>query len=246
MVAGVFLVLGTLSAAADEAGELSQETLARLVRACAPEVDSTTQAAIIAVESGGSTWILHDDNDNRVYDPPSRKVAEATLTALISRNRSAYASSDRGIDVGLAQINTNNLAYLGVSANDLLDPCTNLHASARIIVDAYVRERTMLSQEGGWRGDEIALRRALQDYNSGRPDGDDAYVRAVYATLDGQLVREVGNSMRVAQVPIIPLRFTVPTKASKRPGSTENTHFYHASWATLPPSRTAHVDEFRP
>jgi len=217
---------------ADEASSIPHGTLARLVRACAPQVDSTTQAAIIAVESGGSPWLLHDDNDGRIYAPQSRQQAEAAVNALVTRDREFYGVRDRGIDVGLAQINTTNLSMLGLHAADLLEPCANLNASARILVDAYVRERAVLAKDAGWHGDEVALRHALQVYNSGRPEGDDGYVRAVYATLDGSLVREVGSGVRVAPIPVIPLRVVTMAPLTKKITSPRSSAFYQQGKAS--------------
>ncbi len=162
---------------------ISQTDLDRLVRRCAPQVSAVTQAAIVAVESGGDAWALHDDNDGHVYLPSTHAAAVALALALVRRNREAYGANDRGVDVGLAQINSGNYAALGVTPDRMLEPCENLRASAKIIVAAYVRERALLSADPSWRGDQVALRRALQVYNSGSSHGDDAYVRAIFAAV---------------------------------------------------------------
>lgn len=186
---------------------MSHDILARLVRVCAPEVNSTTQAAIVAVESGGSPWVLHDDNNDRVYSPMTLPSARSFAQELLVRNKAIYGVRDRGVDFGLAQINSSNFTSLGVTANDMLDPCANLNASARIISSAYLHERTLLSADPSWHGDERALERALEEYNSGRPSGDDGYVRAIFATLDGSLVRQVGSGARVTPLRVIPITF---------------------------------------
>jgi type IV secretion system protein VirB1 len=208
------LGLTRVPAFADAPEMMSHEMLARLVRVCAPQVNSTTQAAIVAVESGGLPWVLHDDNDGRVYSPATLESAQSFARELLARNKAVYGAGDRGVDVGLAQINSSNFVSLGVTAADMLDPCANLNASARIITSAYVHERAILARDPSWRGDERALERALQDYNSGRPSGDDAYVRAIFSTLGGTLVREVGSASRVTLIPVSPLPLPNPPRVA--------------------------------
>ncbi len=177
---------------------LSRSVLSRLVHDCAPEVNAVTQAAIVAVESGGDAWAMHDDNDDRVYSPSSLGGATKLVGALVTRDRALYGSRDRGIDVGLAQINSKNFPALRVTPTAMLDPCENLHASARIIVTAYLHERRLLDQDPSARGDQLALRRALQVYNSGRSSGDDNYVRAIFNAVGIPLVH---NDVGIAGVP---------------------------------------------
>lgn len=178
---------------------ISRPLLARLVRACAANVDATIQAAIVSVESGGNAWALHDDNDGSTYAPNSYEAAQNLAQSIIERNRLQYGSQDRGVDVGLAQINSLNFAMLGVGASAMLDPCDNLRASQSIILTAYQHERSLMGSDGDNDG---ALRRALQVYNSGQSTGDDAYVRAIFASVSTPFVHEVGGDRPVArQIP---------------------------------------------
>ena len=157
--------------------QISRPLLERLVRACAADVDPTTQEAIVDVESGANAWALHDDNTNLVYAPARLIDATALATDLIAQGHRRFGARDRGVDVGLGQVNSQNFGPLGVSATTMLDPCQNLRASSRIIAEAYEQERARVGS------DQIALRRALQVYNSGRSTGDDRYVQAVVAAV---------------------------------------------------------------
>ena len=222
--------------ATDAAGHTSSRDLARLVRACAPRIDRTTQSAIVAVESGGSAWAVHDDNDGRVYAPATYDTARILVETLVARDEIVFGHLNRGVDVGLAQINSTNFASMGVTAADMLEPCRNLKASAIILENAYVRERSLLANRAGWRGDEVALQRALQVYNSGRSSGDDAYVRAVYATLAGFLVRGVASTIVATPEIVRSRRLIFPVGqlqqvASRKlfPTQAHGTMFYHAS-----------------
>ena len=215
---------------------VSKGALDTLVRTCAPQVSAVTQAAIVAVESGGDAWALHDDNDGHVYLPNTHASAVALALALVRRNREAYGANDRGVDVGLAQINSSNYASLGVTPDRMLEPCENLRASAKIIVAAYVRERALLSADPTWHGDQLALRRALQVYNSGRSHGDDAYVRVIFAAVGLPAVAErpIGSApVRTASAFHVDASRTVPFRAAS---------FVRTQNAPLASAQFVHID----
>jgi len=73
------------------------------------------------------------------------------------------------------QISTQHAADLGLSADQLFDPCTNVRAGAQILAVEYQRAAA-LDGEG-----QTALRRALSEYNSGSPivGFDNGYVSIV-------------------------------------------------------------------
>jgi type IV secretion system protein VirB1 len=174
---------------------ISADLLARLIGSCAAEINPRTQAAIVAVESGGDAWAVRDDNDGSHYSPDSFDDAVAIEHVLRERDRGVYAAADRGIDVGLAQINSSNFAALRVDAATMFDPCDNLRASAKIFAAAYSHARAALGAGSGADADQLALQQALQVYNSGKGSGDEAYVRAILATLDTPFVRTIAPGM---------------------------------------------------
>jgi type IV secretion system protein VirB1 len=67
----------------------------------------------------------------------------------------------RSVSVGLMQVSTQHAADLGVTVDQLFDPCTNVQAGARLLTDKYQEAARSLG-EG-----QAALTRALSEYNSG-------------------------------------------------------------------------------
>jgi len=119
-----------------------------LMEQCAPAIAPVTMAAVVQQESGGNPLALHDNTTGRSYRPAS--LAE---TAQLARDLIAQGHS---VDIGLAQINSRNLSSLGMTVDQVLQPCENLRAAQAVLLD-------------GWRrsGD---LRSTLSAYNTGRLD----------------------------------------------------------------------------
>jgi len=88
-----------------------------------------------------------------VRQPRTLREAQAWARYLLQRGRS--------VSVGLMQVSTERLADLGLTANELFDPCTNVRAAAGLLATKY---QHAAANEGG--GQE-ALLRALSEYNSG-------------------------------------------------------------------------------
>jgi type IV secretion system protein VirB1 len=127
-----------------------------LATACAPTVAPQTLAPLVQIESGFNPLAINVNNKPRItVRPRSAPEAAATARRLIAEGRS--------VDLGLAQINSGNLSWLGLSIEDAFDPCRNLAAAARILGNGYVRA-------GAERvGEQSALRTALSIYNTGDP-----------------------------------------------------------------------------
>lgn len=140
-----------------------------LLMMCAPAVDPITMAAVVKQESGGQPWVVNNNTTRKSMAFASKAVAVAAAVAAIGRGES--------VDMGLAQINSNNLPALGLSVNQIFDPCTNIAAGARILATGYERTGSL----GG----------ALSMYNTGRADSKIgvAYAQKVFgqagATVPG-------------------------------------------------------------
>lgn len=119
-----------------------------LLLACAPAVDPVMMSSIVKQESGGHPWSINDNNGKRSYRLKSKDEAVLKATELISAGHS--------IDMGLAQINSKNLRWLGLSVTQAFDPCTNVAAGATVLTQGY--------QKTG------SLQAALSIYNTGKPD----------------------------------------------------------------------------
>jgi type IV secretion system protein VirB1 len=119
---------------------------------CAPNVSQQTVVAIIKTESGGNPFAL---NVNGGTQPPAQSNA-ASATATAQR----YIAAGYSVDLGLGQINSRNMRWLGLTWDTVFDPCTNVAALGRVITQNY-----FAAIPG--RDPQTALRVALSLYNTG-------------------------------------------------------------------------------
>jgi type IV secretion system protein VirB1 len=125
---------------------------------CAASVHPSTSFDVVRVESNFNPYAiaeivpknerLHGRKGVISHQPDNRADALRVVKRL--------AAQGRRYSVGLMQITSTNFRYYGVTAGDLLDPCTNLSVFERILTDCYRR--------GG------SLKRALSCYYSGNFD----------------------------------------------------------------------------
>jgi type IV secretion system protein VirB1 len=124
---------------------------------CAPMAAPSTLAAVATVESGLDPLAIGVNGAHRQQaHPGSFDEAVATAHRLLA--------AGRNIDLGLAQINSANLASLGLTVSDALTPCPNLRAAGQVLQRAY------WSQSPNPGREQAALRTALSIYNTGRTD----------------------------------------------------------------------------
>lgn len=133
---------------------LSLTDMHDLAAACAPTVAAETLISVAKVESGFDPLAIG------VNGAP-RMTVRAKSSAEAVRQASALITAGRSVDLGLAQINSRNLAWLGLTVEDAFDPCHNLAAAARVLQDGYGRSRADAV------GEQPALRTALSYYNTG-------------------------------------------------------------------------------
>ena len=94
--------------------------------ACAPNVAPATLEAVISVESGGNPFALNV-NGLSVQPPPARDIREAAKVAA------SFIARGYSVDLGLMQVNSRNLVTLGLTLQQVLDPCTNIRGGATIL-----------------------------------------------------------------------------------------------------------------
>jgi len=128
---------------------------------CAPGISVRTMAGIVQVESGGDPLAIGDNTSDRSYHLSDRAAAEAFARRLLREGHS--------LDLGLAQINDANLLRVGLTLTGVFDPCRNLRAAAQIFREDYVLARRRFGAS------QLALRRALGMYNTGRLDAGGGY-----------------------------------------------------------------------
>ena len=136
-----------------------------LLTECAPMVAPSTMSAIVQVESGGNPLAMWNNSTRSMVIPGSRAQAIQYL-------RQAIAAGQR-VDVGLAQVDTENFAAFGLTPGTAFHVCTNLRAGAEIL-----RQDWNQSLASGYRGQQ-ALYHAFEAYNSGRLTGDAAYANRI-------------------------------------------------------------------
>lgn len=121
-----------------------------LAAQCAPAVAPETLLSVVQVESRFDPLAIGVNGKPRIaVSAASHQEAAAKASALIAAGRS--------VDLGLAQINSKNLGWLGLSVAAAFDPCRNLAAGARVLQAGY--------EDGA--DAQPALRRALSRYNTG-------------------------------------------------------------------------------
>jgi type IV secretion system protein VirB1 len=135
-----------------------------LLQQCAQQVAPVTMAAVIQTESGGWPWTI---NVNGLPGGSMRfNNQQSAVMAAIRYIRMGYK-----VDLGIAQVDSDNLSWLGLNVQQAFNPCTNLQAAQKVLVDAY--------RQAGAAGAQ-SLDGAFQAYNSGNTSGDGRYAKVVY------------------------------------------------------------------
>lgn len=123
---------------------------------CAPGVSPGTMAAIAHAESRFEPLAIGVNRGTPVRPPRTREEAVRLARRLIARGES--------VDLGLAQINSSNLTWLGLSLEAVFDPCRNLAAAATVLRGGFQ------PASSSPRDRQQALRVALSRYNTGDPE----------------------------------------------------------------------------
>lgn len=127
-----------------------------LAQACAPAVAPETLLSVVQAESGRDPLAVGVNGRNRRSYRPATPAAAAALAGRL-------IAGGQNLDLGLAQINSRNLARLGLTVADAFDPCRNLAAEAQVLAAGYRRASPIPGAE------QAALRSALSAYNTGDP-----------------------------------------------------------------------------
>lgn len=125
--------------------KLSSAEFRTLAAACAPDVPLVTLRAIARAESAFHFYALSLDYPRRTAQEHGfadggiflsrqpRNLTEARAwTQWLLRN-------GRSVSIGLMQISTQHAADLGLTPDQLFDPCTNIRAGAQLLRAKYQR-----------------------------------------------------------------------------------------------------------
>ena len=146
---------------------------------CGPLVDPSTTMRVIAVESAGHAYAVHDNTNGKTYDAASSRGA-ATVAGILLR-------AGHRIDVGLMQINYDAwLKPTRWSVERAVDPCMNIRLGTTILSANYAHalKRSGTSSE--------ALYRALSQYNSGSESASWNYAERVLTGRKSMTLRRPG------------------------------------------------------
>ena len=130
----------------------SATALLALASQCAPSVAPETVLAIINTESSGEPFALNVNGGRQ----PAKQSNAADAVATARR----YVAAGYSVDLGLGQINSRNMRWLGLTWETAFDPCTNVAALARVLTTNYNAVKP-------GRDPQTALRVALSMYNTG-------------------------------------------------------------------------------
>ncbi|MCB4861771.1 lytic transglycosylase domain-containing protein [Sphingobium sp. PNB] len=150
---------------------LDVATLLSLAGACAPSVAPETLISIVHTESRFNSLAIGVNSPGvRAPKPATKAQAIAAARSLIGRGYN--------IDLGLGQINSANLGWLGLPVENAFEPCSNLAAAARVIATNYQAVARLAPSR------DHAIATALSMYNTGdrRRGFRNGYVARVYAS----------------------------------------------------------------
>ena len=128
--------------------------LLTLAALCGPLVDPAVTLRVIAVESAGHAYAIHDNTTGVSQTFATAAGAEGIADVLLK--------AGHRIDLGLMQISYDVwLRPTGFAVSRALDPCTNIRLGTSILSANYAHalKRSGTTVE--------ALTRALSEYNSG-------------------------------------------------------------------------------
>lgn len=153
-----------------------------LIKQCASGVPERVALAIISQESGFNPYAIGVNRAKVSFSKPKNQ-SEAIYIAK------KLISSGHNIDMGYAQINSANLKWLGLSVDQVFDPCTNLKAMQHILGDCYNRA-----------GGNNRLQKAFSCYNTGNHSSgfNNGYVRKVtlkYNSLNDNKMYALNNAV---------------------------------------------------
>jgi type IV secretion system protein VirB1 len=128
--------------------------LPALAQQCAPTVAYTTLAAVVTHESKVNPFQIGINGGARLSRVPETKEEAIEIAKKL-------LGMGMNIDMGLSQINSANLPKLGLTVEQVFDPCTNLQAGATVLHWCYGPAAKK------YGAGQVALQAALSCYNTG-------------------------------------------------------------------------------
>ena len=173
----------------------SASALLALASQCAPSVAPETVLAIIQTESSGEPFALNVNGGRQ----PVRQNNAADAAATARR----YVAAGYSVDLGLGQINSRNMRWLGLTWDTVFDPCTNVAALARVLTTNY-------NAVSAGRDPQTALRVALSMYNTG------SQTRGFHNGYVAKVERNAGFAQSAASGPALILAAAASSPVDQR------------------------------
>lgn len=96
---------------------------------CVPPSVAPIMVGIAQHESGLHDTAIHDDTTGRSYIPETAQAAIRLSSALMAASHS--------LDLGIAQINTANFGWLGLTVETAFDACQSFRAGSAVLFAKY-------------------------------------------------------------------------------------------------------------
>ncbi|WP_340318133.1 lytic transglycosylase domain-containing protein [Rhizorhabdus argentea] len=181
---------------------LSISAAAALAYQCAPSVAPETLLSVAHAESQLDTLAIGVNDGPRAARPVNEADAARIAKGLIAKGYS--------IDLGVAQINSGNLQWLGLSVEEAFDACRNFAAAARVLQTNYAATSRS--------GSHDPLGRAISRYNTGndRRGFANGYVGRVYRAAN-LVVPALRGGTGPLPVPVASMPAALAPSESDRP-----------------------------
>lgn len=124
------------------------------IHTCATRVADSTMLAIVKTESLANPLAIGINNGYHLRFQPQNLKQASMWADYLEQNQYNF-------DIGLAQININNIHRYGYKARDMLNPCNNLFVASIILQRNYSAALRTTSNT------QNALRKAISAYNTG-------------------------------------------------------------------------------
>ena len=109
---------------------LSVAAAMALAAQCVPPSAAPLLVGIAQHESGLNPLAIHDNISGRSYSPDT--VQQAVVIA-----RSLIAIGHSSLDLGIAQVNTANFGWTGLTIGTAFDPCHSFAAGSAVLLAKY-------------------------------------------------------------------------------------------------------------
>lgn len=164
--------------------------LLALAHQCAPGIAPEAILSIVMVESHLDPLAINVNHVGRV-----RAGSTAEAVALATR----WIDAGYSVDLGIAQINSRNLGWTGLSVTSAFEPCANLAAAEKILELSYARA----SREASGID---AISRTFSLYNSGTTTGGfrNSYVARVWRAAEDVMPQIQGTPLAAGAVTAAP------------------------------------------